>query len=135
MRSRSWTRSRHISAGAGVGPVGTFCSEPEQSKKVSTTAAARKERKNHKKKTQRVKCNNAESIIFTAQFLPFSRPGNLEWPQRKSILPRSFPAPPVWSGHIGLCHPSSDCDGTMAGSRCTGAGWAASNRGEANSFI
>ena len=74
MRSRSRSRSRSrrsrqisAGAGAGAGAVRTFCSEPEPepepSKKVS--APAPKE-ENLKKKTQNMKRENAESIIFTA---------------------------------------------------------------------
>ena len=135
-------------AGAGAAGAGTFRPEPEPESEPSEHFVRSRSRswsrlkkfrlrlqrrgRIIKKKTHRMKCKNVESIIFTAQFLPFSQPGNLEWPQQKSILPRSFPAPPVWT-HWTM--PSSDCDGTMAGSRCNRAGWGPSNRGEASSFI
>ena len=73
MRSQS-CRSQHFSAGAGVGAVGTFCSEPKPYKKVPAPAP---EERNNKENTN-VKRENAESIIFTAQFLPFSRTGDPE---------------------------------------------------------
>ena len=79
MRNRSQSRSRqsrHISAGAGA--VGTFFSEPEPEPSKVVSAPAPKERKNHTRKIQNVKRENTESIIFIAQFLPFSRTGELE---------------------------------------------------------
>ena len=63
-------------SGAGAGAVGTFCSEPEPSKKVSVLAPKRG--KHHKKKTQSVKRENAESIIFIALFVPFPGTGEFE---------------------------------------------------------
>ena len=77
VRGQSRSRSRrHISVGAEA--VGTFFSEPEPNrlKKVSTPAP--NERKIIKKKTQNVKREDVESIIFTAQFLPISRTGEFE---------------------------------------------------------
>ena len=106
MRSWSWSRSRHILAGAGAGvgagAVGTFCpepeSEPEPSKNVP--APAPKERKNHKKKTQNVQCENVESIIVTAQFPNSHGLGSLS-----DLRGRAYclgVAQPRLSGDIGL---------------------------------
>ena len=127
-------------AGAGATRARTFRPEPESEpsehfvwsrsgSRLKKIGRASKERKIIRKKTQNVKRENAESIIFTAQFLPFSRTGELEWPQRDSTLPRNCPIPPVWAYWTMV---SSDCVGTMAGSRCTRTSWGPSNRGEAN---
>ena len=47
--------------------------------------------------------------------------------QRESTLPRSCPAPPVWTHWTVV---SSDRDGTISGSRCIRAGQGPLNRGE-----
>ena len=57
---------------------------PTRSRVKKFRLLLRKRGKIIKRKTQYVKRENAESIIFTAQILPFSPTGELESPQRGS---------------------------------------------------
>ena len=75
-------------SGAGTAGVDTFRLEPEPpehfvrsrggNRLKKSRLRLQKRGKNHKKQAQNVKRENTESIIFIAQFLPFSRTGELE---------------------------------------------------------